>query len=358
MDRYRILVVDDDATVRRMLGQFLASLAFEVAVAGSFDEAVRHMTDQPFDAILSDVRMPGADGIQLLEWTARNRPATATVMLSGYDDAKLAVQAMKAGASDYLLKPFDLLALRDTIGKAISKQREVSRRAEYLSDLEAKWAEQSGTLRHTVAQLQEATEETLEALAFALDARECETQAHSKRVSDYSVHLARELGVSGQELEDIHRGAMLHDIGKIGIPDRILLKPGRLTAAEWTEMRKHPEIGYWIVSGVDSLRAASDIVISHHERYDGTGYPRGVRGEQISIGARIFAVADTLDAILSERPYRTGQTLEHARREIADGAQTQFDPLITEAFLQVPDEQWLAIRERSFHGAARAEHAG
>ena len=151
-------------------------------------------------------------------------------------------------------------------------------------------------------QLQEASQETLEALVTALDAREKETQAHSKRVSEYSVHLAGAMGVGGAELEVIRQGSMLHDIGKIGVPDRILLKPGSLSEDEWVEMRKHPEIGSWIVSGVESLKRAADIVISHHERFDGKGYPAAVSGQRIPLGARVFAVADCLDAILSDDP--------------------------------------------------------
>jgi putative nucleotidyltransferase with HDIG domain len=266
-------------------------------------------------------------------------------MLSGCDDVKLAVRAMKGGALDYIVKPFDLKEVGETLGRAIGNKRQVVGRERYLMDLERSLEQKSGELRSTIHQLQEASEETLDALATALDARERETLSHSKRVSEYSAHLARELGLSGARLEEVRQGSMLHDIGKIGIPDRVLLKPGQLTEEEWAVMRKHPEIGAWIVEGVESLRPASSIVIAHHERFDGLGYPRGLRADEIPLGARIFAVADTLDAVLSDRPYRSGQSYEHAREEIGGNAGSQFDPEVTACFLRVPPRVWEEIRE-------------
>jgi HD-GYP domain-containing protein (c-di-GMP phosphodiesterase class II) len=169
-------------------------------------------------------------------------------------------------------------------------------------------------------------------------------------VGDYAVHLARQMHLDESELEIIHRGAMLHDIGKIGIPDRILLKPGELTDAEWREMRRHPEIGHWIVSGVEALRPAAEIVLCHHERFDGNGYPRGLKGEQVALGARIFSVVDSLDAITSDRPYRRGESYQAARDEIAAHAATQFDPDVVAHFLEVPCSVWSRIRDLSLSG--------
>jgi len=347
MEHYRVLVVDDDEAIRTMLGRHLRNLGYEVDSAQDMAQALEHIERRFFDLVLTDVRMPGPDGLELLDWIATHRGDTAVVMLSGSGDIKLAVRAMQGGALDYIVKPFDLAEVAGTIGRAIASKQARMERERYLAGLEAALQDQSVTLRSTLNQLQEASQETLEALVTALDAREKETQAHSKRVSEYSVHLAGAMGVGGAELEVIRQGSMLHDIGKIGVPDRILLKPGSLSEDELVEMRKHPEIGSWIVSGVESLKRAADIVISHHERFDGKGYPAAVSGQRIPLGARVFAVADCLDAILSDRPYRGGQTSEHAREEIARHAGSQFDPEVTRCFLKIPNSVWEDIREKT-----------
>lgn len=173
---------------------------------------------------------------------------------------------------------------------------------------------------------------TIEALIAALDARECETHRHSERVARYTRFLTEKMGVKEEELENVYRGALLHDIGKIGVPDAVLLKPASLTEEEWRVMRKHPEIGRQILSGIEFLKPASEIVFSHEERFDGAGYPRGLREEQIPLGARIFAVMDALDAMAFDRPYRKGMPFEAVVAEIRRGAGAQFDPKVVEVF--------------------------
>jgi putative nucleotidyltransferase with HDIG domain len=347
MGPYRVLVVDDDEGIRRLLGSYLQHLGYSVESAASTNDAIRAIEKGYFDLIVSDIRMPGRDGMELLAWVTKNRRETGIIMLSGCDDVKLAVRAMRDGALDYIVKPFELANVAQTISTAIGRQKQESEREKYLGQLESALAQRSGELRHTMNQLQEASQDTLDALTTALDAREKETQAHSSRVSEYSAHLAREFGITGAHLDVIRNGSMLHDIGKIGVSDRILLKPGRLTDDEWVEMRKHPEIGAWILSGVESLRPASDIVIAHHERFDGAGYPYGLKGDRIPVGARIFAVADSLDAMMSDRPYRRGQPYEYARREIERNSGSQFDPKVVDSFLRTPPQVWNQIRERT-----------
>src|SRR5258705_6616663 len=210
--------------------------------------------------------------------------------------------------------------------------------------LEATVNERTFEQRRMLDRLHDASEITLEALVAALDAREHETKAHSKRVSEYTLYLARELSVDATQLDVIRRGAMLHDIGKIGISDAILLKPGKLTDEEWVDMQKHPQIGYWILDGIEALKPASDVVLSHHERYDGAGYPRKLQADAIPLGARIFSVTDCLDVMTSDRPYRKALSYEEARREIAEFSGTQFDPEVVKYFLQVPLEIWNGIR--------------
>jgi putative nucleotidyltransferase with HDIG domain len=185
---------------------------------------------------------------------------------------------------------------------------------------------------------------TLEAMGDALDLRDAETEGHSRRVTAYTTALAREMGLNAEELRIIARGAFLHDVGKIATPDRILLKPGKLDAEEMEVMREHCERGYAIVNKIPFLREASEIVYAHQESFDGSGYPRGLSGEEIPLGARIFAIADTLDAITSDRPYRKGRSFTEAREEIRRCSGNQFDPSIVEVFLRIPPLRWSELR--------------
>jgi putative nucleotidyltransferase with HDIG domain len=199
------------------------------------------------------------------------------------------------------------------------------------------------------ADLEVSYEATLQALVTALDFRDNETQGHSFRVVEYAVLVAEKLGVGGGELTWIRRGAILHDVGKIGVPDAILRKPGKLDDDEWAEMRKHPEMGYRMLKHIPFLEPALDIVLSHQERFDGSGYPEGLKGEGIPLGARIFAVVDTFDAMTSDRPYRKALSIEAACEEIARCSGSQFDPRVAECFLSIEPVAWRAIRERVHH---------
>lgn len=214
------------------------------------------------------------------------------------------------------------------------------------SRLYAKEQERSRQLAEALSLLQQTYDETLEALSAALDLRDTETEGHSRRVTEYTLQLARSYGVPQEAMVSIERGSILHDIGKIGIPDGILLKPGKLTPEEWDVMRTHPLLGFRILASIDFLRPAIPIVLCHHERFDGKGYPLGLAGETIPLGARLFAVADTLDAMTSDRPYRQALPFEVAAEEIQRNAGKQFDPKVVEAFFRVSREEWLGIRER------------
>jgi len=243
--------------------------------------------------------------------------------------------------------------VRLTVEKALEKRRLVLENREYQRDLESKVAERTVELvlkRREIEELYEklqiSYETTLEALAAALDTRDTETQGHSMRVSEYTTVIARRMGVKDPELTEIRRGALLHDVGKIGIPDAVLRKPGKLTSEEWEEMRRHPEIGYRILSGIKFLEPSLPIVIAHQERFDGSGYPRGLKREEIPLGARIFAVVDTLDAMTSDRPYRKALRYEDAREEIIRNSGLQFDPRVVEVFLSIPPEEWKAMHRR------------
>jgi response regulator RpfG family c-di-GMP phosphodiesterase len=349
----QILVVDDEESVRSLIGRFLNRLGFRATEASSGEEALDALAQGQFDLVLSDVHMPGMNGMSLLAEVRRRYPDTPVLMLTGCENVSTAVDAMKSGAFDYVLKPFRLDQVEASVREALKRQSDLRERAGRMEQLEKTVREQTIQLHTLLGNLSEASEGTLEALVAALDAREHETEAHSRRVAEYTVYLARGMNLAGEVVETIRRGAMLHDIGKIGISDNILLKPAPLTDREWREMQRHPQIGYWILNAVETLRPAAEIVLSHHERFDGSGYPRRLCGEEIPLGARIFSVVDSFDAITSDRPYQRVQPYETAREEIALNSGVQFDPLVVTAFLRVPPGVWSAIRNRTLAEGSR-----
>ncbi|TMA19610.1 MAG: HD domain-containing protein, partial [Deltaproteobacteria bacterium] len=244
----------------------------------------------------------------------------------------------------YLLKPPRVTELVRAVERAWSRSRHANARSRYHQGLARRVRERTAELQTALQGIAQAYGSTLAALVHALDAREHETSDHSQRVVRYTLAIGRKMAIAEEPLEDIGRGALLHDIGKIGVPDSILLKPGPLTNAEWTEMRKHPEVGYRILESIDFLRPAAEIVLAHQERWDGNGYPRGLTGESLPLGARIFMIADTLDAMTSDRPYRRAASFAEARLEIGRCASTQFDPGCVEAFATLSDEELQALR--------------
>jgi putative two-component system response regulator len=315
-------------------------------VACSAEEALTALSSGHFDLVLSDVNMPGVNGIELLKVIGSGHDEVGVLMLTACDDVGTAVEAMQLGALDYVLKPFQFDEIWAKVQGALHRQQAEISQKRYVMHLEAAVREQTLELRKTFEHLKDISEITLGLLVAALDAREHETQAHSKRVTEYTLHLARVMGLDAALLGDLGRGATLHDIGKIGVPDDILLKPSHLTETEWNEMRKHPQIGYWIINDIPAFKVASEMVLAHHEKYDGSGYPKGLKGEEITLGARIFAVIDTFDAITSDRVYRKAASYETARDEMIRCSGTQFDPLVVKYFLQVTPQQWMEMRDK------------
>jgi cyclic di-GMP phosphodiesterase len=352
-DRVHVLIVDDDPAVRDVLSEGLDGSGYVCDTASDGAEALRKIERSAFELVVSDIDMPRMDGVGLLKEVKRLRPDTEIIMLTGVLDIETAIQAIRLGANDYLTKPFNLGEVRVTVERALEKRRLLLENREYQRTLETRVQERTAELRHKnreveelFARLNSSYQTTLEALATALDTRDSETMGHSLRVAAYTVAVARQMGVGEPELTDMYRGALLHDVGKIGIPDAILRKPSKLTAEEWVEMRKHPEIGYRILQGINFLEGARLIVLSHQERYDGNGYPRGLRGSEIPLGARIFAVVDTLDAMTSDRCYRKALAYDAAREEITKYRGTQFDPDVVDTFLRISSEEWAAIQGR------------
>lgn len=334
----RILIVDDDEGIRHLLEQFLRECGYTVDSAKDGAEALAKIEDAPVDLLLTDLRMPHFSGMQLLEKVAERGGDAAVVVLTACEDIPMAVGAMKLGADDYLVKPVDLAQLLVSVQQAL-------RRREDRLEARIAAAEQAGEVLRFQERLRAATQETLELLVAVLDARERETSCHSKRVSEFAVLLGREMGLGGSELETLRKGALLHDVGKVGIPDSILTKPGELDESERQQMQKHPQIGYRILQAVESLRPAAEIVLAHHANFDGTGYPVRWKGERIPLGSRIFSVVDTFDAMTSDRPYRGRVSYEEACAEISRCAGSQFDPRVVETFLRISARRWDEIRE-------------
>src|SRR5213596_1342792 len=341
MPSERILIVDDEETIREIVSSMLTSANFNCRQAASGMEALALLdSGEEFELMLSDLMMANLDGIGLLEKTKERFPDMPVVMVTAVHDISVALAALRNGAYDYLLKPFEREQLLATVRRALENRRLKLENREYLTNMELLVEARTEQLRKAMGNLERSYDITLEALGDALDLKDAETEGHSKRVTAFTIAIARAMGLSGERIRIIARGAFLHDIGKMAIPDAILRKPGALTPEETEIMREHCFRGYQMLKKIPFLAEASEIVYSHQERYDGSGYPRGLKGDEIPLGARIFSIADTLDAITSDRPYRAAQPITMARDEIVRFAGRQFDPDVVRTFLQMPDSIW------------------
>ena len=332
----RILIVDDEREIRTTLHAVFGSAGYECRVAGDGHEAARLFESERCPLTITDLKMPGMDGLQLLQHVRARDVDAAVIMLTGAADVRVAVESLKQGASDFILKPVNLDQVLLSAERALERRQLLIERREHQALLEQRVAEATRNLAAALGELRETYRATLEALGSALATREVGTERHSRRVHAYSLTLARAHGLAGPELDALGRGVLLHDIGKIGISDAILLKPGPLSPEEWGVMRSHPEIGRQILERIPFLRDAIPVVLHHHERWDGTGYPLGLVGSAIPIGARIFAIADAFDAMTFDRPYSRAIPLEEARDRIREAAGTHFDPAVVATFLSLP----------------------
>lgn len=348
MPQEKILVVDDEAPVRDIVANLLERGGYSPVTASGAHEAIQRLSQDPdYSLVLSDIMMPGIDGLALLDRITMDHPELPVIMFSAVRDIHVATSAFRRGAFDYLIKPFEQLQLETVVARAAEHRRHLRQNIAYRQHLEEVISARTSRLRSLMHDLERSYDITIGAMGDALDLRDQETEGHSKRVTAYTIELARAFGVSPSELRTIARGAFLHDIGKIATPDAILLKPGRLNSAEMAIMREHCQRGYEMLRKIPFLCDAAEIVYAHQECFDGSGYPRGLKGTEIPLGARIFAIADTLDAMTSDRPYRKGTSFAEARAEIAACSGTQFDPAIVKIFLRIPDEHWIRIREQA-----------
>lgn len=338
--RDSILIVDDELLIRELLSSALTQEGFVCHKAANVDEAFSVLGSQKVDLVISDIMMPGRSGVELLKDLKQVDQDIAVLMITGLTDTNTAMECIRLGADDYIAKPFSMNRVVLTVKNLIERRCLALEKKNYHLSLESKVREQTEQVRRTMLELQNAYNDTLTALVKALDAREKEVGSHSERVMNYSLFLAAKMGIRDAELEHLSKGALLHDIGKIGITDNILLKPGKLDHFEWLEMYRHPQVGYEILSEISFLKAPAEIILSHHERFDGTGYPRKLKGAQIPIGARIFVLVDTLDAMTSDRPYRKALPFENVISEVKRCRGSQFDPELADLFLSIPRAQW------------------
>jgi putative nucleotidyltransferase with HDIG domain len=322
---------------------------YSTVLSGGRDEAIVHLEkDPPYDLVLSDLTMAGLDGRLngrgLIDRMRAVQPDTPLVLLTASHEENAALAAVRQGVYDYVLRPIEKDHLLVKVRRALEYRRLLQQNAMYRQDLEEMVTARTGMLHQAIADLERSYDITLEALGDALDLKDAETEGHSKRVTAFTIALARGAGIPAHQIPIVARGAFLHDIGKMAIPDAILLKPSKLQADEKLVMREHCARGYQMLRKIPFLQEAAEIVYAHQEHYDGSGYPRGLKGEEIPLGARIFAVADTLDAITSDRPYRRAATFAAARLEIKRCAGTQFDPKVVDVYLSLPDQLWEDLR--------------
>ncbi len=347
MSTEKILVVDDEEAIREVISTLLEAQGFRCTTCSNGKLGLEAFRKDSYDLVLSDIVMPEMDGLKLLGELRLDDPDVPVIMVTAMHDISIALEAIRAGAYDYILKPFEKDQLYLSVRRALEHRALVLENRTYQSDLEQLVAERTQQLSIALQDLEQSYDYTLEALGGALDAKDAETEGHCQRVTAFTITIARAMGVEKGLLRHIARGAFLHDIGKMGVPDSILTKPGPLTAEEREIMRRHCDIGYAVLERIPFLKEAAEIVLSHQECYDGSGYPRGLRGEQIPLGARIFAVADTLDAMISDRPYRKALPISAAREEIQRFAGKQFDPRVVEVFLAQPESLWRELHDRT-----------
>jgi putative two-component system response regulator len=320
-----VLIVDDEYAGRETLQSVLEGEGYQLEMAENGMQALEKAKKLLPDVILLDVMMPGMTGFEVCQ-RIRSDPEIAEIpiiVLTALDDRESLLTALKAGADDFISKPFDRYELR-------ARLLGITRLNRY-----QKLIQERAKLQEVNAQLLAAYEATIEGWSLALDLRDRETEGHSQRVTKLTADLARASGMSEEEIMHLRRGALLHDMGKIGIPDAILHKPAALTDEEWVIMRKHPQLAYDMLRSVEYLRPALEIPLNHHEKWDGTGYPRGLKGEAIPLSARLFAVVDVWDALTSDRPYRPAWSEEQARDYIREQSGKHFDPQVVNLFFKV-----------------------
>lgn len=351
----RVLIADDEIVIREILARKLEGLGYACECCASGRTAIDMLATGRFDLVVADIQMPDIGEGGLLKEAMRLSPGIAIILVTSVIDIEAAVDALKVGAYDYITKPFSLEQVSISVSRALEKRRLLLENQNYQRTLEEQVASRTRQLEEALGVLEQTYHSTLVALSKALDSRDADSDGHSLRVTVYAKHLAQRLKLSDTEIQIVEQGVLLHDIGNIGIPDELLRRPEALSGKEWLLMRQHPEIGYRILSSIKFLKGAAQLVLHHHERYDGNGYPLGLRGNDIHLGSRIFAVADALETLTSNNRSEPAMSFEAAAGEIEKMAGIQLDPNIVSEFLKVPISKWGALRRETAAKIKRAD---
>jgi putative two-component system response regulator len=350
LDKSLILVADDNESNLHMLSQMLKLFGYDVLLARNGREACELAWETPPDVILLDVMMPEMDGLEAARRLKDNESTKIIpiVMITALSETEDKIKALNAGADDFLTKPIEQAELRARISSLIKVKAYNDYLRGYQKKLEYEIAQKTESLKQTLRRVKMASLESIQILSCAAEYRDNETGLHIKRMSLYAAAVARRMGMAELEVEKLLYAAPMHDIGKIGIPDQILLKPGKLTGDEWVIMKQHTSIGAKILEGSDTdyIRLAHEIALTHHEKWDGTGYPNGLKGDQIPLAGRILAVVDVFDALTSKRPYKEPLSVEESLAIILKDSGKHFDPQVVDAFMAVKDDI-VAIRQQN-----------
>lgn len=353
----RILIVDDENLTGALLSRRLTDSGYWCETAPNSSAALQKLKIGEYDLLMTDIRMPGIDGVDLMTKARRACPDVAIILVTSVMDIEVAVEALKQGAYDYITKPFDLDQVLMSVARALERRRLLLERRTRRQTLEVEVASRTRQLRDALEIIQQNYHSTLQALGTALDSRESESVGHSLRVAKYAVRIGRQMGLNRAQLRVLEQASVLHDFGKIGVPEALLRNRISLTSEQEAVVRRHPEIAYRILSGIKHLREAATVIRYHQERYDGSGYPGGFKGRHIPLGARIFAIAYTLDSLTSDRPDKAGESFESAREQIQAGAGTRLDPELVALFMEIPLEELMSL-QREVDGNLRSGNGG
>lgn len=327
----KLLVVDDEPAITVALAKRLRRDGYECVTAGSGDEALKRLATDVLDLVITDVRMPGMSGIELLKEIKRRDAEIQVIMMTAYSDIDFAIEALRHKADDYLLKPFNLTELSHCVERALEHRR-------LLRESRASQAAIGEVGREGLATVERHYRQGVAALAGAIESRDQYTAGHLERVARYALAAGAELGLAAEKRQKLWLGAVLHDVGMVAVPEAVINKPGPLTPEEWGLVREHPLVGSRIVQGVPYLEPARPCILQHHERWNGSGYPAGLKGDEISLEGCVLAVADAFAVMLSERPYRKALSEGDALDEVKRSAGYQFERRVVRAFLAAHDK--------------------
>lgn len=341
-----LLIIEKNPEKRNVLSTFF-SAKYACDETDSIEAALPKIREKEYSVVLAGFAQSGSSGLDLIPYLQSLSPRSVPVFISDSRTPGNTVRAFRAGAFEVIQMPFTLKKVEGIVEKAMTQFEMKCLKDSYQYHLEELVAERTVEVDAALEEIENSYRMTLKALVQALETRDFETHGHSERVVTFSLRLGHEIGLDKDAMRDLELGALLHDIGKIGVPDAVLRKPAKLNEEEWAKMRLHPQHGQMILRNIPFLEGAGRIVAQHHEQWDGSGYPQGLRGEAIDIGARIFAVVDAFDAMVSDRVYRKGRSYDAALEELERCSGQQFDPVIVEAFKRIPPQDWEILRERS-----------